>query len=93
MTIDSELADVRLGVTRVEMDDLVVFPALARRSLLEKFAVISIPRGDEGKGLDCCAATPVPRLENKSYKEWMESTPVRLGGMGMRAIVETSLEL
>ena len=51
------------------MDDLVVFPALARRSLLEKCAVISIPRADEGRGLDCCAATPVPRLENKSYKE------------------------
>ena len=67
-----------------EMDNLMW-------NMLEKAADISIPRIDEGRGVECCPAPPVRRLQSKSYQEWMTRTPVRLGGMGMRSVLETSL--
>ena len=53
--------------------------------------VLHLMQSDGGRGFECCPATPVRRLELKSYQEWMTRTPVRLGGMGMRSMVETSI--
>ena len=51
----------------------------------------AIPRVDGGRGLECCLATTVRRLQRKSYQDWITRTPVRLGGMGFRSVEETSL--
>jgi hypothetical protein len=38
-------------------------------NILEQAAGIDIPRIDDGRGLECCPAPPVRRLERKSYPE------------------------
>ena len=59
--------------------------------MLEKSAGFPIPRVDEGRGLECCPNPPIVRWQGRSYQELMVRTPVRLGGMGLRSVVETSL--
>ena len=73
-----------MEVAAREMDSLLWF-------MLQKAAGFSIPRVDEGRGLECCPNPPVARLRGRSYQELMVRTPVRLGGMGYRSLVETSL--
>ena len=39
--------------------------------------------------MECCSE--VTKLVGRSYQDWMLRTPVRLGGMGLRSVSETSL--
>ena len=73
-----------MEVAAKEMDNLLWL-------MLEKSAGFSIPRVDEGRGLECCPNPPVGRWQGRSYQELMVRTPVRLGGMGLRSSVETSV--
>ena len=73
-----------MEVAAREMDSLLWF-------MLQKAAGFSIPRVDEGRGVECCPNPPVARLRGRAYQELMVRTPVRLGGMGFRSLVETSL--
>ena len=59
--------------------------------MLEKATGLSIPRLEQGRGVECCTHVPVDRLHDKSYQDWMVRQPVRLGGMGMRSMVDVSL--
>ena len=67
-----------------EMDRLL-------KTLLECASGLSIPNGDEGRGVECCPQTTVTRLHDKSYQDFMVRMPVRLGGMGLRSMVDVSL--
>ena len=67
-----------------EMDRLLA-------SMLQSATGLRIPMEDEGRGLDQCPQSGVSRLDGKSYQNWMMRTPVRLGGMGLRSVAETSL--
>ena len=67
-----------------EMDNLLWL-------MLERASGLNIPRLEEGRGVECCPAPPVRRIHDKSYQDWITRTPVRLGGMGMRSMVETSI--
>lgn len=60
-------------------------------NMLEKAAGLSIPRVDEGRDLECCPLLPVNRLQHRAYQDWMVRMPVRLGGMGLRSVADTSL--
>ena len=48
----------------------------------------SIPRGNEGLGYECVLATPIQRHLGRSYQDWLMRTPVRLGGFGLRSMVD-----
>ena len=67
-----------------QMDDILW-------SMVEKAAGVSIPRVEEGRGVECCPLLPVDRLQYRSYQDWMMRMPVRLGGMGLRSVADTSL--
>ena len=67
-----------------EMDHLLY-------KMLEKASALSIPRSDQGRGVECCPHVPVDRLCNKSYQDWMVRQPVRLVGIGMRSMLDVSL--
>ena len=73
-----------MEVAATELDDMLWH-------MLEKAAGYPIPRVDQGRGVECCPNPPVSRLRGRSYQELSVRTPVRLGGMGYRSIVETSL--
>ena len=68
----------------MEMDRLL-------KTMLECASGFSIPRLDEGRGVKCCPQTTVTRLQGRSYQDWILRMPVRLGGMGLRSMVEVSL--
>ena len=45
---------------------------------------------DEGLGVECVLNVPnVPELAGRSYQHWMKSQPIKLGGVGLRSLVET----
>ena len=67
-----------------EMDRILV-------SMVESATHLSIPMIDEGRGVEHCPGPEITRLRNKSYQSWMMRMPVRLGGMGLRSVVETRL--
>ena len=67
-----------------EMDDLLL-------SMVENATKLSIPMVDLGQGVEHCPLPEVERLQGKSYQNWMMRQPVRLGGMGLRSLAETSL--
>ena len=73
-----------MEVAARQMDDILW-------TMLEKAAGLSIPRVEEGRGLECCPLLPVSRLQHRSYQDWMVRMPVRLGGMGLRSVADTSL--
>ena len=52
---------------------------------------MDIPRLDMGRGVECCPQLPVTRQQGKSYQDWMVRLPIRLGGMGMRSMLDISL--
>ena len=60
-------------------------------SMLHSATGLRIPMEDEGRGVEHCPQSGVSRLAGKSYQNWMMRTPVRLGGMGLRSVAETSL--
>ena len=67
-----------------EMDQLL-------HNMLECATDLTIPRSDMGRGVECCPQPPVTRQQGKSYQDWMVGLPIRLGGMGMRSMVDVSL--
>ena len=67
-----------------EMDKILV-------SMVESATDLFIPMIDEGRGVEHCPGTEITRLRSKSYQNWMIRMPVRLGGMGLRSVVETRL--
>ena len=67
-----------------EMDSLLI-------SMLNSATGLSVPMVDEGRGVEHCPVPGIARLAGKSYQNWMIRTPVRLGGMGLRSVAETSL--
>ena len=60
-------------------------------SALEQLAgQARIPRSDEGLGFECVPDVQgVPGLQGRSYQRWISSQPVKLGGLGLRSLVET----
>ena len=74
-----------------DMEDAAKYLDGVLWNMLEKAAAMSIPRVDEGRGLEHCPSLPVRRLQHKSYQDWMVRMPVRLGGMGLRSVADTSL--
>ena len=67
-----------------EMDRLL-------HTMLECSSTLSIPKVDEGRGVECCLQTPVTRHQGRSYQDHMIRLPVRLGGMGLRSMTDVSL--
>ena len=59
--------------------------------VLESAVGTHIPRGEEGKGWECVLPVPVTGREGRSFASWVVRLPVRLGGWGLRSLVETSL--
>ena len=50
-----------------------------------------IPRREEGLGVECAFNIPdVPELHGYSYQRCLIAQPVKLGGLGLRSLVETS---
>ena len=50
-----------------------------------------VPREEEGLGFECVPEVPgVPSLAGKSFQRWLLAQPVKLGGCGLRSLVETS---
>ena len=60
-------------------------------NMVEKATELSIPKVNEGKGVECCLQLPVARHQGRSYQDWMIRTPVRLGGFGLRSMKDISL--
>ena len=60
-------------------------------SMVQKATGLAIPLVDQGIGVEHCPRPPVTRVAEKLYQNWMMRTPVRLGGMGLRSVAETSL--
>ena len=60
--------------------------------LLELCAVVHIPRVEECLGVECIfrALGLPPRLQGRSYQNWLMRQPVRLCGLVLRSLVETS---
>ena len=60
-------------------------------AMLHSATGFAIPMVDEGGSVEHCPQPRVTRLQGRSYQNWMMRTPVRLGGMGLRSVAETSL--
>ena len=60
-------------------------------TMLECSSSQSIPKIDEGRGVECCMQIPVTRHQGRSYQDHMVRLPVRLGGMGLRSMTDVSL--
>ena len=58
-------------------------------SVLEKTVGFLVPRVTEGRGWDCVVS--VPGREDMTYQEWLVRQPIKMGGMGLRSLVDTSL--
>ena len=52
---------------------------------------LDISKVNMGRGVECCPLVLVTRKPGKSYQDWMVRLPIRLGGMGMRSMVDISL--
>ena len=57
--------------------------------LLEYATGLHIPRCDEGLGVECMLDLPYGML-GRSFQELLVRQPVKLGGLGLRSMVETS---
>ena len=60
-------------------------------TMVEKATNLSIPKVDEGRGVECCLQLPVNRHQGRSFQDWMLRTPVRLGGFGLRSMEDVAL--
>ena len=58
--------------------------------VLEFAAKTNIPQGNEGLGWECCLQVPVENRRSLSYQSWLVRQPVRMGGLGLRSLVDTS---
>ena len=59
--------------------------------MVESSSDLSIPRVNEGRGVECCLQIPVTRHQGRSYQDHLVRMPVRLGGMGIRSMTDVSL--
>ena len=59
-------------------------------SVLEAAVGAHIPRGEGGRGWECVPEVPIRGREGKSFVSWLVRLPIKLGGMGIRSLVETS---
>ena len=57
--------------------------------MLQLATNLHIPRVDEGLRVDCMLGLPLS-LEGRSFQELLVWQPVKLGGFGLRLLVETS---
>ena len=61
-------------------------------NLLEHTTRLHIPKGEEGLGVECVLDVPgVHSLQGRSFQRWLVHQPVKLGGLGLRSQVETSV--
>ena len=60
--------------------------------LLELCASQHIPHAGEGGSVECVLASPglPPSLQGRSFQHWLVRKPVRLQGLGLRSLLETS---
>ena len=40
--------------------------------------------------MECVIQVPIVNLTGQSFKHWLVNQPVKLGGLGLRSLVETS---
>jgi hypothetical protein len=59
--------------------------------MVERATNISIPKMEEGRGVECCLQLPITRHRDRTYQDWMLRTPVRMGGFGLRSMEDVSL--
>ena len=59
---------------------------------LEHATNLHIPKSDEGLGVECVLDVPeLPTsLQGRSYQHWIVRQPVKMGGLGLRSLTETS---
>ena len=57
---------------------------------LEAAVGAHIPQREEGRGWECVLDVPVDWLMGKTFQCWVARQPVKLGGMGLRSLVEAS---
>ena len=60
--------------------------------LLEFASSQHIPRAEEGMGVECILGAQglPPSMQGRSYQNWQVRQPVRLRGLGLRSLLETS---
>ena len=56
---------------------------------MNKATGLDIPRGEEGRGVECVLDVPVRGLQGQSFQSWLVRLPVRERGMGLRSLVDT----
>ena len=56
--------------------------------MMEKSTGLHIPRGEEGRGVECVLDVPVRGLGGQSFQSWLVRLPVREKGMGLRSLVD-----
>ena len=60
-------------------------------NLLEHATKLHIPKGGEGLGVECVLQVPgIAFLQGRSFQRSLIHQPVKLGGLGLRSLVETS---
>ena len=61
-------------------------------SLLEYATNLHIPKSEEGLGVECVLEIPElpPRLQGQSFQHWLVQQPIKMGGLGLRLLAETS---
>ena len=73
-------SDIRAAATRL---DNVLW------EMMNKATGLDIPRGEEGRGVECVLDVPVRGLQGQSFQSWLVRLPVRERGMGLRSLVDT----
>ena len=59
-------------------------------NILETATGFSIPSGATNSSWNCVLPIPVVRRSNRSFQQWVVRQPVRLGGFGLRSLVDTA---
>ena len=49
---------------------------------------LHIPKGEEGRGIECVLGIPVTGLQGQSFQSLMARLPIRERGMGLRSMVD-----
>ena len=58
--------------------------------IMEGAAGTHVPREDQGMGWECVLDPPIDYLRGRSFQEWVVRQPVKMGGMGLRGLVDVS---
>ena len=59
--------------------------------VMERLVGMKIPLQGEGLGWDCPLWLPIDGLDGRSFQQWVLRQPVKMGGLGLRSYMETSL--